>query len=127
MTEPMKTFELHEIFPEIKPVEETTENVVENLKKSFTVKGVARMVVGSSVKFVVTSTIASLVPVDSKKDKIKVLVGGYVISGVISEQAKRYINEDLDAKFEFCRDVYNEVKKQTTAKQSEAPADVPNP
>lgn len=118
MTEQMKTFELEEVFP-------TEETPVESAKKR-SLKGVARLVVGSSVKFVVTSTIASLVPTETRKDKIKVLVGGYVISGVVAEQAKRYISDDIDEKLEFCREVYDYVKK-LTAEQNEAPTDVPNP
>lgn len=111
------------ILPQVE--EASIENeLVEEMKQAFTPKGFARLVVGSSVKFVVTSTIASLVPVESKKDKIKVLVGGYVISGVVAEQAKRYISEDLDEKVEFCKGVYKQYKR-LTAKQNEAPADVP--
>lgn len=125
MNDPMPTFEVHELFPE-PPKPEIDANLIESAKKSFTLKGVARVVVGSSVKFVVTSTIASLVPVESKKDKIKVLVGGYVISGLVAEQAKRYISDDLDEKFEFCKDVYEHIKTLTAA-ENEAQADVPNP
>lgn len=130
MNDPMPTFDVHELFPEPPKSEpakpEIDAELIEAAKKAFTPKGFARLVVGSSVKFVVTSTIASIVPVESKKDKIKVLVGGYVISGLVAEQAKRYISDDLDEKFEFCKDVYEHVKKLTAA-QNEAPADVPNP
>lgn len=117
----MKTFELEEIFPdEAAAAKKAKEDIVETAKKTFTVKGIARLVVGSSVKFVVTSTIASLVPVESRKDKVKVLVGGYVISGVIAEHAKRYISDDIDEKFEFCRDVYDKAKELVAAQKADA-------
>lgn len=99
---------------------DSDDNVIVLAKKAITPKGLARLFVGSSVKFIVTSTIASLVPAESKLEKAKVLVGAYVISGVISEKAKDYITNDLDEKFEFCREVYAELQKRSDD------ADLPN-
>lgn len=115
MTDTAPTFELETIFPD---EEEPTENNHAGVKKF------AKLVVSSSVKFVVTSTIVSLVPTETRLQKGKLLVGSYVLSGILADKAKDYISDDLDKKFQYAREVLVYAKK-LSAKQDET--DTVNP
>lgn len=98
---------------------EVEDEAIDEIKKSFGLKGAARWFAGSSVKFIVTTTIVSLVPAETKIQKAKILVGSYVISGLIADKAKDYIEEDLTEKIEFCSSVLAYAKKLTAPDDSD--------
>lgn len=93
-----------------------TDAATTDIKKSFSPKSVARFVVGNSVKFAVTSSLMTLVPTETKTEKVKLLIASYALSGLVAEKAKSYITDDIDEKIEFLRDVRDELKKLKTDK-----------
>lgn len=97
-----------------------SDTVLESIKKQITPKGVAKFVVASSVRFVVTATITALVPVDSKTDKVKLFVGSYVIASIVADKAKSYISDEID-------DITETVTEIVQAQASMTKTDTPNP
>lgn len=97
--------------PEIEINNEAEIGSDEPTEKASGAKMVARFVVGSSVKFVVASTITSLVPTDNRKDRIKVAIGSYVISCVVADKAKAYVCDEIDETIDFYKKVLEQVKK----------------
>lgn len=108
---------------ELRVVEEEASSldVMQEVKKIFTPKSIGRFVVGSSVRFVVASSISALVPVENRKDRAKVYIASYAISGMIGDKAKDYIEEEIGQKIEFCRGVIAEVKKRNAEAQATNP------
>lgn len=104
--------------------EETQKNIMDSIRSAITVKGAARFVVGSSIRFVVSGAIASVVPVESRKDKVRVAVASYALSGLITEQAKDYVCNEIDDKIEFCRGVRDHLRTMN-AGNAAAEADAP--
>lgn len=82
-----------------------------------------KLIATSSVRFVVSSAITTLVPVETKKEKRKVFIASMVLSGMINEKVKPYVDAELDDAINFCRDVMSYVEKL----QAESTvSDVPN-
>lgn len=97
--------------------ENDTQTEVENdddstdLKELFSIKGVTRAVVGHSVRFTIVSAITALVPVETRKDRLRVAVASYALSGLVSEKAQDYVCQEIDEKVAFYRKVRDEVRK----------------
>lgn len=93
-----------------------------DLKKHITPRGAAKFVVASSVRFVIVSTVTTLVPAESKTDKVRLIVGSYVIASMVADKAKSYISDEID---EFL-ELKDEFKK-AEAELEQTESDVPNP
>ena len=59
-------------------------------------KLVARVVVSFSVKAVIATAIASVVPTETKTDKVKVVVATFVLSNLVADAAKTWTNDHID-------------------------------
>lgn len=91
--------------------EEETQVIVDkilNLTKKDVAFGVTQFAVGTSVKLVVSTAIASLVPTETKTQKVKVAIGSYVISSMVVNQAKAHSAE----KFNKLTKAASALKKQ---------------
>lgn len=99
------------------------EQTKSRFKIKITPRGVAKFVVASSIRFVVTSTLTALVPVDSKTEKVKLAVGSFVLSELLAEAAKNYIDGEIDDLTEVMDTAMNQLK---TAQQSETETSVHN-
>jgi hypothetical protein len=95
-----------------------TETDILKPSKLFTPKNVARFVVGNATRFVVTATIASLVPAETKLERVKLAVGSYVIASIVADKAKDYIGQEIDDVTEL----WNSVKGQFSSE-----TDIPTP
>lgn len=82
-----------------------------------------KFIATSSVRFVVSSAITTLVPVETKKEKRKVFVASMVLSGMINERVKPYIDNEIDEALDFCHEVLNYAKK---LQEKQTDSDVPN-
>ena len=100
----------------------------ESLKKINPARSAIKFVATSSVRFVVSSAITTLVPVETKKEKRKVFIASMVLSGMINEKVKPYVDTEIDDAIEMVREVVKQVKKLDEKRKAEAAeADVPNP
>lgn len=82
-----------------------------------------KLLATTSVRFVVSSAIATLVPVETKKEKRKVFIASMVISGAINEHVKSYVDTEIDEAINFCHEVIKHVTKIQTESDN---TDVPN-
>lgn len=96
------------------------ENDIIETKPRFGRHTITKAVVGHSVRFVVVSTLATVVPVESRKDKLRLAIAGYALSGIVSDKAKEYVCNELDEKIEFVREVMAELNKSQDSPESDA-------
>lgn len=59
-------------------------------------KTVAKFVVGAGVHFVVTKALKDVVPIENKREKLKLLIGSYAIAGIVVRQATSFIEQEID-------------------------------
>lgn len=104
------------------PLDNTDNNLPIN--KISVTRGCVKFLATNAVRFVVSSAITTLVPVDSRKDKRKVWIASMVISGVINEQVKPYVDNEINEALEFCREVVKYTKK---LQDETSKSDIPNP
>lgn len=71
------------------------------LTKMGVAHGFVRFAAATSVKMIVGTAIAQIVPTESKADKLKIIVGTYVLSGIVSDAAKTYASKELDEAVEL--------------------------
>lgn len=92
--------------------EETGTDENETPKRKFSIgRSGVKLIATSSVRFVVSSAITTLVPVETKKEKRKVFVASMVLSGMLNEQVKPYVDREIDEAIDFCREVYKYAQK----------------
>lgn len=97
-----------------------TENPTpEPKKKLITPRGVVRFMVGNVTHYVVAAAITTLVPAESKTDKVRLAVGAYIVGEMVAAKARDYISHEIDEILETVREVKASVK--------ETPTDSPNP
>lgn len=84
---------------------------------------IAEKAVDWSVRFVVTTTIVNLVPVDSKTDKVKVVIGSYMIASVVCDKTNDKLHEHIAS----TRTFISEVKKASAELKSSRENNAPNP
>lgn len=86
------------------------------LMENFTPRKISKFVVGGSIRFVVASSITTLVPTETRVEKAKVFIGSNMIAGVIVAKA----NERIDAFFDRTNEEYEEIKAQDDIPEPEA-------
>lgn len=99
--------------PEIVDAEiiESADDQKESPMQKFSIsRSAIKFVATSSVRFVVSSAITTLVPVESKKEKRKVFVASMVLSGMINEHVKPYVDTEIDDALDFYREVVKYAK-----------------
>lgn len=96
----------------------------ESASKTDMAKSVAKAIVSHSVRFAVAGALSSFVPVESRKDKVRLAIASYAISGVVSEKAKEYISDSIDEKIEFVVKVRAQLEKN---KHKDDTDEDPNP
>ena len=89
-----------------------------NIKEYITTKKIVRFVVGASVRFVIATAITQLVPADSRTQKVKLIIGSYVIASIVGDKAQDYIDGEYDELSEIISDLKSETDVTPT---------VPNP
>lgn len=71
----------------------------------FTKRGAAnfgvKVIASTSVKLIVGTAIAQMVPTETKAQKAKVVVGTYVLSGIVTDAAKSWAVDELDSKIKL--------------------------
>jgi hypothetical protein len=93
----------------------------------FTKRSVAnlgvKVIASTSVKLIVGTAIAQMVPTETKADKAKVIVGTYVLSGIVTDAAKSWAVDELDSKIKLVALVKNLVQQEIekSKNQSETP------
>lgn len=99
----------------ITSISDTDDTVIDVEKLTITKGGLFRggikFLATSSVRFVISSAVATLVPVENAKDKRKAFIGTYVISGMINEKVKDYIDGEIDDKLEYYYLVRDKVRE----------------
>lgn len=109
------------------PEQETSSEAASKIASAISPFGIARFAVGASVKFLVTSAIVSLVPAETRVQKAKVAIGGYALSGVLADRAKQFITDDIEEKYQFCREVYAYSQKIRAPKEADNMIDASAP
>jgi len=112
---------------EIVDAEIVNGNDTKSLKKFNPGRSGLKLIATSSVRFVVSSAITTLVPVETKKEKRKVFVASMVLSGMLNEQVKPYVDREIDEAIDFCKGVVEHINKMQQAQAEAAESDVPNP
>lgn len=126
-----ETFDIGEIFPESEPTPiDEAKRILENTEKEVVVttviESLAKAVVGHSIRFAVSGALATVVPVDSRKDKIRLAVASYAISGLVADKAKERVSEKIDEKIDFAKKVFSRVQEMGQAKPDADSQDAPN-
>lgn len=103
--------------------ESTTENPTpkHKLTKMGVAHGVVRFAAATSVKMIVGTAIAQIVPTETKADKAKVIVGTYVISGIVSDAAKTYASNELNDFVEMASILKHKLKGDLAEAKSDNP------
>lgn len=91
------------------------------LTKMAVAHGAVRFAASTSVKLIIGTAIAQVVPTETKVQKAKVIVGTYVLSGIVSDAAKNWASSELDDTLEFASTIISTVKgaKSTSEPQPE--------
>lgn len=89
-----------------------------DIKEFISTKKIVRLVVGVSVRFVIATAITQLVPADSRTQKVKLIIGSYVIASIVADKAQDYIDGEYDDLSETLSDLKSETNVTPT---------VPNP
>lgn len=87
------------------------------LTKMVAAHGVVRFVASTSVKMVIGTAIAQYVPTESKAQKAKLIVGTYVISGMVSDAAKTYVSKELNDFVELVTPIVDKLKDGSETEQ----------
>lgn len=87
-------------------------------------KTVAKALVGHSIRFAVSGALAAVVPVENRRDKIRLAVASYAISGIITERAQKNVSKSIEEKFEYYRKVRAAVRASDKANDSPNENDV---
>lgn len=81
-------------------------------EKPLIARKVGRFVVRSSVRFVVSSAVATLVPTpETKRDKVRLFIGTYAISGMVAKHAQDFIDTKFDEWKQDIVEIRIEMKK----------------
>lgn len=90
---------------------------------------VAKLVVRSSVKFVIAGAITSIIPdPETRMHKVKVLVATYVIADMVAKNTGSYVDDKIEGWKQEIRDIRTEVKKiEEKLKADKEPSESPNP
>lgn len=81
-------------------------------EKLITPRGVGRWIAGNSVKFVVAGAVVKLAPeAESGRDKIRLIVGTYVISEMAAAKAKDFMDTRFDEWKQNIDEIKSEMKK----------------
>lgn len=67
-----------------------------SLKEQLTPRKISKFIVGGSIRFVVSSSITTLVPTETRVEKAKVFVGSNMIASVIAHKACERVDEFFD-------------------------------
>lgn len=84
---------------------------------------IADHVVKGSVRFIITSTIAALVPTETKTEKVKVVVGSYMIASMVGDKAV----EHIDVKIANFKESLADIKKARAYLASLSENEIDNP
>ncbi len=84
------------------------------LTKMVAAHGVVRLVASTSVKLVIGTAIAQFVPTETKVQKAKVVVGTYIISGMVQDAAKTYVSNELNDLVEMASVIKAKLKERET-------------
>lgn len=79
--------------------------------KLSTVKTVTKIVVGRSVAFCVATTIASVVPVENKTQKVELYIGANVLAMMVAKSAADFTDFKIDEWIETYRKVKADLNK----------------
>lgn len=97
------------------------ENLIPDPSQFFKPRNIAKFVVASSVRFIVSSAISTLVPAETKVQKTKVFVGSWIITGIVAEKAASYFDKELDEFLDVAKDDKEEIEN------NEIETDIPTP
>lgn len=92
--------------------------------KLSTVKTATRLVARQSVAFCIAATVTSVVPVETKTDKVKVFIGANVIAQLVASRASDFVAGEFDSFVEAFRDakaLIQKTKESEETTQAEAP------
>lgn len=114
------------VTPDVGYIDDENENNPDAPKRKFSIgRSGVKLIATSSVRFVISSAITTLVPVETKREKRKIFVASMVLSGMLNEQVKPYVDREIDEAIDFCREVYKYAQKmqeQQEQKDSETDA-----
>lgn len=84
--------------------------MTENKKLNF-VKGTAKVVVGASVTFVVAKAIKTYIPAENDIQKVKIYVGAYALSSLVTDKAVDYVDERFNRGIERIIELKNQIEE----------------
>lgn len=76
-------------------------------------KTIAKFVVGWSTGTVIGKVIASNTTPKNRREKAEIMVGGFVIGGVVAEQTEAWTDRQIDAVVAAWQKVKDEVRTST--------------
>lgn len=85
--------------------------------------GAVRFAASTSVKMIVGTAIAQVVPTETKAQKAKLVVGTFVISGIVSDAAKTYASKELNEAVELFTELKQKVQSEKTATENDNPTE----
>lgn len=108
-------------------MDESLTDKIKARKIKITKLGVAHFTVGfiasTSVKLVVGTAIAQIVPTETKAQKAKLAVGTYVLSGIVQDHARAWARDEFDSKLNLVKrlktTIEAELEKEMAKTQTE--------
>lgn len=82
-----------------------------------------RFAASTSVKMVIGTAIAQYVPTETKAQKLKLCVGTYVISGMVSDAAKTFASRELDEAVELASILIQKIKDDAPKTANDNPTE----
>lgn len=78
-------------------------------------KGIAKFAAGRSVIMVVTNAAKAHVPTKNKLEEIQLLIGAYVLAGMVSDHAITWADKRFDDAVSFVQSLKKSLKEQADA------------
>lgn len=74
-----------------------------------------KFVVGHSTRFVISAAINAVVQPEDRKDRARLFIGTYALSGIVSDKVKEWVDSEIDDFVELYHDakaLFEDIKKE---------------